>query len=93
MIPIHAWYLEGGAVKVLVDAGEMRPVRSAEREAAIGGKIDTFEEGRFPNERAALDGSLSSDRMRLILAVVQLGLNRQTDGFHDVRFFDIGACA
>lgn len=45
VIPIYAWYLEGGPEKILVDTGEMHPIRSAEREAAIGGKIYTFEEG------------------------------------------------
>jgi len=45
VIPIYAWYLEGGDKKVLVDTGEMSPIKSAEREAAIGGKIYTFEEG------------------------------------------------
>lgn len=48
-IPIYAWYLEALGVenppKVLVDTGEMSPVRSGEREQAIGGKIYTFEEG------------------------------------------------
>ncbi len=44
-IPIYSWYLEGGDKKILVDTGEMRPIQSAEREAAIGGKIYTFEEG------------------------------------------------
>jgi glyoxylase-like metal-dependent hydrolase (beta-lactamase superfamily II) len=45
VIPIYAWYLEGGDRKVLVDTGEMRPIQSPEREAAIGGKIYTFEDG------------------------------------------------
>lgn len=44
-IPIYCWYLEGGDKKILVDTGEMSPIRSAEREKAIGGKIYTFEEG------------------------------------------------
>jgi len=48
-IPIYAWYLEASglpnAPKVLVDTGEMSPVRSEEREKAIGGRIYTFEEG------------------------------------------------
>jgi glyoxylase-like metal-dependent hydrolase (beta-lactamase superfamily II) len=44
-IPIYCWYLEGGDKKILVDTGEMRPIVSADREAAIGGKIHTFEEG------------------------------------------------
>jgi hypothetical protein len=45
VIPIYAWYLEGGDKKVLVDTGEMHPIRSPDREAAVGGKIDTFEDG------------------------------------------------
>jgi glyoxylase-like metal-dependent hydrolase (beta-lactamase superfamily II) len=44
-IPIYCWYLEGGDKKILVDTGEMSPIVSAEREAAIGGKIYTFEDG------------------------------------------------
>ncbi|MFH1980714.1 MAG: N-acyl homoserine lactonase family protein [Pseudomonadota bacterium] len=44
-IPIYSWYLEGGETPILVDTGEMSPIRSADRESAIGGKIYTFEEG------------------------------------------------
>ena len=44
-IPIYCWYLEGGEQKILVDTGEMNPIQSTDREAAIGGKIYTFEEG------------------------------------------------
>ncbi|MFP4036972.1 MAG: N-acyl homoserine lactonase family protein [Desulfobacteraceae bacterium] len=44
-IPIYAWYLEGGDRTILVDTGEMSPVRSEDREARIGGPIHTFEEG------------------------------------------------
>jgi glyoxylase-like metal-dependent hydrolase (beta-lactamase superfamily II) len=44
-IPIYCWYLEGGDKKVLVDTGEMGPIRSEDRERAIGGRIYTFEEG------------------------------------------------
>ncbi|MBI9081780.1 MAG: N-acyl homoserine lactonase family protein [Pseudodesulfovibrio sp.] len=44
-IPIYTWYIEGGDKNILVDTGEMQPIVSAEREAAIGGKIYTFEEG------------------------------------------------
>jgi glyoxylase-like metal-dependent hydrolase (beta-lactamase superfamily II) len=44
-IPIYCWYLEGGEKKILVDTGEMSPIVSTEREAAIGGKIYTFEQG------------------------------------------------
>ena len=45
VIPIYTWYLEGGERTVLVDTGEMAPVRSEDREKQIGGKIHTFEEG------------------------------------------------
>jgi len=44
-IPIYCWYLEGGDQKILVDTGEMSPIQSADRQAAIGGRIYTFEEG------------------------------------------------
>lgn len=44
-IPIYAWYLEGGDRNILVDTGEMNPIRSDDREKAIGGPIHTFEEG------------------------------------------------
>jgi N-acyl homoserine lactone hydrolase len=44
-IPIYSWYLEGGGQKILVDTGEMQPIRSEDREKSIGGKIYTFEEG------------------------------------------------
>ncbi len=44
-IPIYCWYLEGGDKKILVDTGEFAPLKSKEREEAIGGKIYTFEEG------------------------------------------------
>jgi glyoxylase-like metal-dependent hydrolase (beta-lactamase superfamily II) len=44
-IPIYSWYIEGGDRKILVDTGEMSPIRSDEREKNIGGKIYTFEEG------------------------------------------------
>jgi len=44
-IPIYCWYIEGGEYKILVDTGEMSPLRSEARETAIGGKIYTFEEG------------------------------------------------
>ena len=45
VIPIYCWYLEGGNRKILVDTGEMRPIQSKDREARIGGRIHTFEEG------------------------------------------------
>ncbi len=44
-IPIYCWYLEGGDKKILVDTGELAPLLSKEREAAIGGRIYRFEEG------------------------------------------------
>jgi N-acyl homoserine lactone hydrolase len=44
-IPIYCWYLEGGDQKILVDTGEMNPIKSEDREKSIGGKIYTFEEG------------------------------------------------
>ena len=37
-IPIYTWYLEGGDRKILVDTGEMNPIRSADREEKLGGK-------------------------------------------------------
>lgn len=44
-IPIYCWYLEGGEKKVLVDTGELNPIRSEDRQQKIGGRIYTFEEG------------------------------------------------
>lgn len=44
-IPIYCWYLEGGDRNIIVDTGEFAPLKSKEREDAIGGKIYTFEEG------------------------------------------------
>lgn len=44
-IPIYSWYIEGGDQKILVDTGEMSPIRSEDRERNIGGKIYTFEDG------------------------------------------------
>ena len=44
-IPIYGWYLEGGDKRILVDTGEMRPVVSEHREAAIGGAIHTLASG------------------------------------------------
>lgn len=44
-IPIYCWYIDGGDKKVIVDTGEMSPIQSEDREAAIGGKIYTFEQG------------------------------------------------
>jgi glyoxylase-like metal-dependent hydrolase (beta-lactamase superfamily II) len=45
VIPIYAWYLEGGDKTILVDTGEMSPIQSQDREKSIGAKIHTFEEG------------------------------------------------
>ena len=44
-IPIYCWYIEGGNKKILVDTGEMHPIKSKDREDSIGGKIYTFEKG------------------------------------------------
>lgn len=44
-IAIYCWYIEGGDQKILVDTGERHPIQTESREAAIGGKIYTFEEG------------------------------------------------
>jgi len=44
-IPIYCWYLEGGDQKILVDTGEMNPIKSEDREKSIGGRIYSFEEG------------------------------------------------
>lgn len=45
VIPLYAWYLEGGDKKILVDTGELKPIVSADREEFLGGKIMTIEEG------------------------------------------------
>ncbi len=45
IIPIYSWYLEGGDRKILIDTGEMSPVRSQDRQKDLGGPIHTFEEG------------------------------------------------
>ncbi len=45
VIPIYSWYLEGGDKRILVDTGELMPLRSPDREQALGGRIYTFEEG------------------------------------------------
>ncbi len=42
-IPIYTWLIQGGEQNILVDTGEMNPIQSPDREAAIGGKIFTFE--------------------------------------------------
>ncbi|HCY85598.1 MAG TPA: MBL fold metallo-hydrolase, partial [Desulfobacteraceae bacterium] len=44
-IPIFTWIIKGGQKNILVDTGEMNPIRSEDREAAINAKIYTFEEG------------------------------------------------
>lgn len=45
IIPIYTWYLEGGDRKILIDTGEMSPVRSQDREKDLNGSIYTFEAG------------------------------------------------
>lgn len=44
-IPIYTWYIEGSDKNILIDTGELAPLKSKEREDTIGGKIYTFEEG------------------------------------------------
>jgi glyoxylase-like metal-dependent hydrolase (beta-lactamase superfamily II) len=44
-IPIYGWLIKGGDKRILVDTGESHPIQSPDREAALGGKIYTFEEG------------------------------------------------
>ena len=44
-IPIYAWLIKGDDRTILVDTGEMHPIQSEDREAAINGKIYTFEDG------------------------------------------------
>ena len=44
-IPIFTWIIKGGDQNILVDTGEMNPIRSEDREQAINGKIYTFEDG------------------------------------------------
>jgi len=44
-IPIYCWYLEGGDKNIIVDTGEMHPIQSEDREAAIGGRIYNFKDG------------------------------------------------
>ncbi|MCF8086803.1 MAG: N-acyl homoserine lactonase family protein [Desulfotignum sp.] len=44
-IPIYAWLIKGSDQTILVDTGEMHPIQSKDREAAINGKIYTFEDG------------------------------------------------
>jgi glyoxylase-like metal-dependent hydrolase (beta-lactamase superfamily II) len=44
-IPIYAWLIKGHDRTILVDTGEMHPIQSEDREAAINGKIYTFEDG------------------------------------------------
>ncbi len=45
IIPIYAWYLEGGDRNILIDTGEMSPIKSQDRQQDLGGAIYTFEEG------------------------------------------------
>ncbi|MBF0224796.1 MAG: N-acyl homoserine lactonase family protein [Desulfobacterales bacterium] len=44
-IPIYCFYLEGSDKNILIDTGELSPIKSNDRESAISGKIYTFEEG------------------------------------------------
>lgn len=44
-IPIYSWLIKGHDQTILVDTGEMHPIQSKDREAAINGKIYTFEQG------------------------------------------------
>ena len=44
-IPIYSWLIKGGDQALLVDTGEMHPIQSENREAAINGHIYTFEQG------------------------------------------------
>jgi N-acyl homoserine lactone hydrolase len=44
-IPIYSWLIKGSDQTILVDTGEMHPIQSADREAAINGRIHTFEQG------------------------------------------------
>jgi glyoxylase-like metal-dependent hydrolase (beta-lactamase superfamily II) len=45
VVPIYSWYLEGGSKNILIDTGEFMPLKSKEREEALGANIYTFEEG------------------------------------------------
>lgn len=56
-IPIYCWYIRGGSQNIIVDTGELGPIRSEAREKAIGGPIYTFEEGlnRFGLTPDAID--------------------------------------
>ncbi len=54
-IPIFTWIIKGGEKNILVDTGEMTPIQSKEREAAINGKIYTFEQGLDRHGLAPLD--------------------------------------
>ncbi|MFV0422870.1 N-acyl homoserine lactonase family protein [Oleidesulfovibrio sp.] len=44
-IPIYSWLVKGGDKNILIDTGEMHPIKSDDREKALGGPIVTFEEG------------------------------------------------
>jgi glyoxylase-like metal-dependent hydrolase (beta-lactamase superfamily II) len=44
-IPIYSWLIKGGDRPMLIDTGEMHPIKSADREKALGGPIVTLEEG------------------------------------------------
>ena len=45
VVPIYSWYLEGGSKNIIIDTGEFMPLKSKEREEALGANIYTFEEG------------------------------------------------
>ncbi|AEE15329.1 metallo-beta-lactamase family protein [Thermodesulfobium narugense DSM 14796] len=45
VIPIYSWYIEGGDKSILIDTGEFMPLKSKDREDALGAKIYSFEEG------------------------------------------------
>jgi glyoxylase-like metal-dependent hydrolase (beta-lactamase superfamily II) len=45
VVPIYSWYLEGGSKSILIDTGEFMPLKSKEREEALGARINSFEEG------------------------------------------------
>lgn len=44
-IPIYSWLIKGGDRPMLIDTGEMHPIKSADREKGLGGPIVTLEEG------------------------------------------------
>lgn len=54
-IPIYAFLIKGADKTILVDTGEMNPIRSKDRETAIGGKIYTLEQGLEKHGLTPLD--------------------------------------